>query len=144
MLAGAMRRRRMMETRMKMYSFVVFPIISSWRGEDVSHLLPSLVVPQLVGRPAVTELVQTSASSNKHWQIPGPNDFFRPLTSSAMGKKKNKQVWIQSSSYITGLRLYPFIQIIRPWCWYCEREFEDEKGEIEISRTSAEGLTSSS
>lgn len=20
-------------------------------------------------------------------------------------------------------------QIIRPWCWYCEREFEDEKGE---------------
>jgi hypothetical protein len=21
------------------------------------------------------------------------------------------------------------VQVIRPWCWYCEREFEDEKGE---------------
>ena len=20
------------------------------------------------------------------------------------------------------------LQVIRPWCWYCEREFEDEKG----------------
>jgi hypothetical protein len=20
------------------------------------------------------------------------------------------------------------LQVLRPWCWYCEREFEDEKG----------------
>ena len=34
-------------------------------------------------------------------------------------------------------------QIIRPWCWYCEREFEDEKGKpttysYELLRTSTE------
>ena len=21
------------------------------------------------------------------------------------------------------------LQVLKPWCWYCEREFEDEKGE---------------
>ncbi|KAH8117091.1 hypothetical protein DFH11DRAFT_1151716 [Phellopilus nigrolimitatus] len=42
-----------------------------------------------------------------------------------MGKKKNKAVSIRTlySSIFLTVRL----QIIRPWCWYCEREFEDEK-----------------
>ncbi|KAF9038003.1 hypothetical protein BJ165DRAFT_416859 [Panaeolus papilionaceus] len=44
-----------------------------------------------------------------------------------MGKKKNKQV-----SFLSSRSSYFFPcpnrdQIIRPWCWYCEREFEDEK-----------------
>lgn len=21
-------------------------------------------------------------------------------------------------------------QTLKPWCWYCEREFEDEKGQL--------------
>lgn len=32
----------------------------------------------------------------------------------AMGKKKKTQVFV-----------------LKPWCWYCEREFEDEKGKPE-------------
>ena len=46
-----------------------------------------------------------------------------------MAKKKNKQ-----ASY---LRLYHlphsllFLKVLRPWCWYCEREFEDEKGRFD-------------
>lgn len=31
-----------------------------------------------------------------------------------MGKKKKTQVFV-----------------LKPWCWYCEREFEDEKGKLE-------------
>lgn len=30
-----------------------------------------------------------------------------------MGKKKKTQVFV-----------------LKPWCWYCEREFEDEKGKL--------------
>lgn len=30
-----------------------------------------------------------------------------------MGKKKSKSQ----------------VFVLKPWCWYCEREFEDEKGE---------------
>ena len=43
-----------------------------------------------------------------------------------MARKKNKQVSMQLCG---GKRpLIRHIQVIRPWCWYCEREFEDEKG----------------
>lgn len=24
------------------------------------------------------------------------------------------------------------LQVLKPWCWYCEREFEDDKGEHEL------------
>jgi hypothetical protein len=48
-----------------------------------------------------------------------------------MGKKKNKQVRIQSFFSYSRLVISLFLQIIRPWCWYCEREFEDEKGEFQ-------------
>ena len=42
-----------------------------------------------------------------------------------MAKKKNKQVrvFLQSDNLVLTLS-----QVLRPWCWYCEREFEDEKG----------------
>ncbi|KAJ7762022.1 hypothetical protein DFH07DRAFT_739738 [Mycena maculata] len=44
-----------------------------------------------------------------------------------MAKKKNKNVWIIIAAF-TIVSLTPlFFQVIRPWCWYCEREFEDEK-----------------
>ncbi|CAK5269750.1 unnamed protein product [Mycena citricolor] len=41
-----------------------------------------------------------------------------------MAKKKNKNV----SSFVTFCDLQPTsVEVLRPWCWYCEREFEDEK-----------------
>jgi hypothetical protein len=46
-----------------------------------------------------------------------------------MAKKKNKQASqtplihiYQSNTKISCSK------VLRPWCWYCEREFEDEKG----------------
>ena len=46
-----------------------------------------------------------------------------------MGKKKNKPVSTPSSSYLPKGEFSEYcLQLIRPWCWYCEREFEDEKG----------------
>jgi hypothetical protein len=45
-----------------------------------------------------------------------------------MAKKKNKQA---SQLFIDHHRLLTplfFLKVLRPWCWYCEREFEDEKG----------------
>lgn len=33
------------------------------------------------------------------------------------------------------------MQIMRPWCWYCEREFEDEKGVLSASDSSEAGVT---
>jgi hypothetical protein len=32
-------------------------------------------------------------------------------------------------------------QVIRPWCWYCEREFEDEKGGCAPCARGAQRLT---
>ncbi|KAH9832838.1 uncharacterized protein C8Q71DRAFT_713443 [Rhodofomes roseus] len=41
-----------------------------------------------------------------------------------MAKKKSKQV---GSVRLARLLDADSLQIIRPWCWYCEREFEDDK-----------------
>ena len=45
-----------------------------------------------------------------------------------MAKKKNKQ----ASHLLVNLNHHSthlvFEKVLRPWCWYCEREFEDEKG----------------
>jgi hypothetical protein len=46
-----------------------------------------------------------------------------------MAKKKNKQVCLFLAAV---LLLQLSFQVIRPWCWYCEREFEDEKGELTV------------
>jgi hypothetical protein len=57
-----------------------------------------------------------------------------------MAKKKNKQVcWL--NCYRGQNILNYFSQLIRPWCWYCEREFEDEKGSCSVEKT--ESLRSS-
>ena len=32
-------------------------------------------------------------------------------------------------------------QVLRPWCWYCEREFEDEKGGTIVYHLWCRGLT---
>jgi hypothetical protein len=44
-----------------------------------------------------------------------------------MAKKKNKQVGHRHADSIHSTHLH-FEKVLRPWCWYCEREFEDEKG----------------
>ncbi len=43
-----------------------------------------------------------------------------------MAKKKSKQASYPPINPI--LHSTHHVQVLRPWCWYCEREFEDEKG----------------
>jgi hypothetical protein len=31
------------------------------------------------------------------------------------------------------------IQVLRPWCWYCERDFEDEKGTVVLQNSGSPG-----
>ena len=45
-----------------------------------------------------------------------------------MAKKKNKQASNHPFDLIHQSTHCVFEKVLRPWCWYCEREFEDEKG----------------
>ena len=45
-----------------------------------------------------------------------------------MAKKKNKQASHLPVNLIRHSTHFVFEKVLRPWCWYCEREFEDEKG----------------
>jgi hypothetical protein len=64
------------------------------------------------------------------------------LTVSGMAKKKNKLVRITLTIVLatTLLFLMVIFQVLRPWCWYCEREFEDEKGDPRLPPTFRRGL----
>jgi hypothetical protein len=69
-----------------------------------------------------------NGSRGRFW----PEIHFLPLLLplrfiAIMAKKKNKQV-NHTHTLLSTQPLSCFNQIIRPWCWYCEREFEDEKG----------------
>jgi hypothetical protein len=55
----------------------------------------------------------------------------RPHTRRNLQQRSNGEKEEQDSKFLlfllTGLA-NDGLQAVRPWCWYCEREFEDEKG----------------
>lgn len=80
------------------------------RGTPTFKRVTRLNSSQLGGSTTSSPLAQRSLAQ-KCCTPPYPLSPFIAASSLEMGKKKRTQVFV-----------------LKPWCWYCEREFEDEKG----------------